>query len=95
MLSNILALLPLLTGALAGYLVHDGNFLPDYVLEATLEEIQIDCKSRLSVVFNGTYPGPTLNLREGQTTWVRVYNRMASKNVTVVCGPAAMSGSAS
>ncbi|KAL2678514.1 Multicopper oxidase aurL2 [[Neocosmospora] mangrovei] len=83
MLSNILALLPFLTGALAGYLVHDGNFVPDYVLEATLEEIQIDCKPRLSVVFNGTYPGPTLNLREGQTTWIRVYNRMAHKNVTV------------
>ncbi|UPL03177.1 hypothetical protein LCI18_014111 [Fusarium solani-melongenae] len=83
MLSNILALLPFLTGALAGYLVHDSSFVPDYVLEATLEEIQIDCTSRLSVIFNGTYPGPTLHLREGQTTWVRVYNRMAHKNVTV------------
>lgn len=88
MLSNILALLPFLTGTLAGYLVHDGSFVPDYVLEATLEQIQIDCTSRLSVIFNGTYPGPTLHLREGQTTWIRVYNRMAHNNVTVVRGPA-------
>lgn len=90
MLSNILALLPYLAGALAGYLVHDSSFVPDYVLEATLEEIQIDCKPRLSVVFNGTYPGPTLHLREGQTAWIRVYNRMAHKNLTVVGGPTAV-----
>ncbi|RSL91621.1 hypothetical protein CDV31_015434 [Fusarium ambrosium] len=83
MLFNILALLPFLARALAGYLVHDSSFVPDYVLEATLDEIQIDCEPRLSVIFNGTYPGPTLHLQEGQTTWIRVYNRMRDKNVTV------------
>ncbi len=30
----------------------------------------------MSVVFNGMVPGPLLKFTEGQTKWVRVYNRI-------------------
>ncbi|KAF4460543.1 L-ascorbate oxidase [Fusarium albosuccineum] len=80
---SILGLLPFLAGVFAEPQVHDDGFVPDYVLEASLDKIQIDCQSRLSVTLNGTYPGPTLYLTEGETTWIRVYNRMPDKNVTV------------
>lgn len=84
MLFHFLALLPLLAQAIAKSKVHDETFVPDYVLDASLEDIKINCKSRPSVLFNGTYPGPALYLKEEQTTWIRVYNRMTDKNVTVV-----------
>jgi L-ascorbate oxidase len=84
LLGILLGLSPLLASVLADCQVHDDNFVPDYVLEATLGKIQIDCQSRLSTTLNGTSPGPTLYLTEGKTTWIRVYNRMPSKNVTVV-----------
>lgn len=84
LLRIILGLFPVLSRVLADYRVHDDSFVPDYVLEATLGKIQIGCQSRLSTTLNGTSPGPTLYLTEGKTTWVRVYNRMPSKNVTVV-----------
>lgn len=81
---NILAVLPLLALAAAKCKVHDQTFTPDYVLEATLEDIKVNCKSRQSVVFNGTFPGPTLHLKEEQTVWIRVYNRVPDQNLTVV-----------
>ncbi|KIW71105.1 L-ascorbate oxidase [Phialophora macrospora] len=56
---------------------------PDYVLVATAQNISINCRSRYSVVFNGTSPGPPLYLRENYTTWVRVYNRIENENLTV------------
>ncbi|KAH7242664.1 Cupredoxin [Fusarium tricinctum] len=80
---NVLALLPFLALASAESQVHDGSFTPDYVLEATLDDIKVNCISRSSVTFNGTSPGPTLYLKEEQTTWIRVYNRVPDNNVTV------------
>ncbi|PNS21175.1 Iron transport multicopper oxidase [Sphaceloma murrayae] len=79
----LLPLLGLLTASLAELVRHDASFVPDIVLEATEQEIDIDCKKRLSVVFNGTSPGPTLRLSEGKTTWIRVYNRIEDQNLTV------------
>lgn len=64
--------------------VHGDCFQPDYVLEATEEDIKIDCTTRRSVVVNGTFPGPEIYLRENQTTWIRVYNRMPDQNFTMV-----------
>ena len=87
MFSHFLALLPLVAGAFAKTYVHDDTFTPDYVLEATLDDIQINCKTRSSVTFNGTFPGPTLYLKEEQTTWIRVYNHIPDNNVTVVSTP--------
>lgn len=63
--------------------VHDSGFKPDYVLEATAQNITLDCRTRHSVVINGTFPGPTLHLTENRTTWVRVYNRLPDQNFTV------------
>lgn len=92
MLASILLLLPFLGGLLAEFYVHDDGFVPDYVLEATLETIQVNCKPRLSVLLNGTYPGPPLYLTEGEATWIRVYNRMTDRNVTVVSIPSSDTG---
>jgi L-ascorbate oxidase len=58
---------------------------PDYVLVATAADITINCQHRYSVIFNGTSPGPPLYMREGSTTWVRVYNNIEDQNLTVVC----------
>lgn len=71
-------------GSLAELTVHDGLFIPDYVLEARAETITIDCERRHSVTINGTAPGPTLMLREEQITWIRVYNRLPDQNLTMV-----------
>jgi hypothetical protein len=64
---------------------HDETWEPEYVLVATAQNITTNCESRYSVVFNGTSPGPAIYMREGKTTWVRVYNQIEDQNVTVVC----------
>jgi L-ascorbate oxidase len=72
-----------ITGTIAHFSKHDGSFQPDYILRATAQNISIDCQSRYSVVLNGTFPGPPLYLREGWTTWIRVYNDIKEENLTV------------
>lgn len=64
--------------------VHDETFQPDYVLEAREVDYDINCGMRRSVAINGTIPGPAIHLREGKTTWIRVYNWMEGKNLTMV-----------
>ncbi|OTA98175.1 putative multicopper oxidase [Hypoxylon sp. CI-4A] len=72
------------TGAVATTAsIHDESWQPEYVLHASSETITMNCEQRESVVFNGTMPGPPLYLKEGQTTWVRVYNDMPDLNFTV------------
>ncbi|KAI0379352.1 putative multicopper oxidase [Hypomontagnella monticulosa] len=72
------------TGAVATTAsIHDESWQPEYVLHATFETITMNCEKRESVVFNGTSPGPALFLKEGRTTWVRVYNDMTDRNFTV------------
>ncbi|KAL7619465.1 hypothetical protein AAE478_010004 [Parahypoxylon ruwenzoriense] len=63
--------------------IHDGSWQPEYVLHASFETITMNCEQRQSAVFNGSTPGPPLYLREGKTTWVRVYNDMTDLNITV------------
>ena len=58
---------------------------PDYVLVATAQDLNINCQTRYSVVLNGTSPGPPLYMKEGQSTWIRVFNHIKDENVTVVC----------
>ncbi|RYP35501.1 hypothetical protein DL767_003755 [Monosporascus sp. MG133] len=60
----------------------DAGYEPEYVLIAAEQDITINCESRRSVVFNGTSPAPPLYMKEGRTTWVRVYNYISDKNVT-------------
>ncbi|KAI1469090.1 putative multicopper oxidase [Daldinia caldariorum] len=72
------------TGAVATTAsIHDESWQPEYVLRATFENITMNCEERESVLFNGTTPGPALYLKEGETTWVRVYNDMSDLNITV------------
>ena len=63
---------------------HDNTFIPDYVLNITQINVPIGCKNRLSIVANGTVPGPPIVMKENQTTWVRVYNGMADQSLTTV-----------
>lgn len=84
MLSKLVAFGTLLLAGVAQATTHDGCFEPDYVLVATEEEIKVDCTTRRSVVINGTFPGPPLELHENQTTWIRVYNRIPEQNFTLV-----------
>ncbi|KAI0475561.1 L-ascorbate oxidase [Xylariaceae sp. FL0804] len=79
----VLRLLLLQTSLAADITVHGGDWTPNYVLVVTTEDININCEKRTSVVFNGTAPGPPLYLKEGKTTWVRVYNHMENDNLTV------------
>lgn len=62
---------------------HDESFTPDIVLRVGLTTILQSCEPRLSVVVNGTYPGPPIYLETDVTTWVRVYND-ADVNTTMV-----------
>jgi hypothetical protein len=63
---------------------HDSSFIPDHVLRLTYEEISIGCQTRSSTVVNGTLPGPTIHLKPGRTSWIRVYNDMSDYNATIV-----------
>ncbi|KAF4556606.1 Multicopper oxidase-like protein 9 [Elsinoe fawcettii] len=79
----LLPFLALLGVTSAKLVRHDAAFVPDVVLEATEKNLDTACSQRLSVVFNGTSPGPTVRLSEGKTTWIRVYNRLENQNLTV------------
>lgn len=85
--SWLLALLALLTSVVSGFRLvkHDESFIPDIVLRISLDTIQLDCQSRLSVLVNGTYPGPPIYLEPDVTTWIRVYNDVSDDNATIVC----------
>jgi hypothetical protein len=64
--------------------IHDGSFTPDFYLSVTYENQTVACEHRMSVLVNGTSPGPTLRLPPGKTSWVRVCNNMDKYNTTMV-----------
>ncbi|KAK8245174.1 Cupredoxin [Phyllosticta capitalensis] len=63
--------------------VHDDSFVPDAVLRITEEDYSIGCITRHSVVANGSVPGPAIRLQSGSVVWIRVYNDMLDKNLTM------------
>jgi hypothetical protein len=63
---------------------HDSTFIPDFYLSVTYEDHKVACQHRMSVLVNGTSPGPALRLPAGKTSWVRVCNNMTSYNTTIV-----------
>ncbi|KAI1350407.1 L-ascorbate oxidase [Xylaria sp. FL0043] len=67
----------------ASLAVHDDLWQPEYAIYATWEDITVNCEHRRSVVLNGTFPAPTLYLKEGQTTWIRAYNNLPDVNLTI------------
>ncbi|KAK4697389.1 hypothetical protein P7C71_g688, partial [Lecanoromycetidae sp. Uapishka_2] len=62
---------------------HDIDFVPEFILRATAQNISQACITRVSVLLNGTSPGPELRLRPGITSWIRVYNDIINQNLTV------------
>ncbi|KAI9827283.1 MAG: hypothetical protein M1832_005421 [Thelocarpon impressellum] len=62
---------------------HDETFTPDRILRVSETTLSLSCLTQASVVVNGTSPGPELRIPAGKTTWVRVYNDMENRNVTM------------
>lgn len=65
--------------------IHGSSFVPDYYLSVTYENHTVACQHRMSVLVNGTSPGPALRLSSGNTSWVRVCNHMINYNTTMAC----------
>ncbi len=64
---------------------HDETFVPVAVFRVTAENKTQSCLGPKEVVLvNGTSPGPELRIREGKVYWIRVYNDMVDKNLTMV-----------
>lgn len=72
------------TGVTQHLYSHDENFHPDFYLSITFENLNIACEHRMSVLINGTSPGPELRLPPGKTSWIRVCNDMDDHNTTMV-----------
>ena len=64
---------------------HDSSFSPDYVLRVAEQPFTQSCITKDKVILvNGTSPGPELRLVEGNIYWIRVFNDMDDKNLTMV-----------
>lgn len=63
---------------------HNEKFVPGYILRATAQIVSQACITRLSVLLNGTSPGPELRLSPEKTSWIRVYNDIPDQNLAVV-----------
>ncbi|TQN67917.1 Multicopper oxidase aurL2 [Colletotrichum shisoi] len=70
-------------GHYGGRKAHGHSFVPDHVLRLTYENVSIACQTRPSALINGTLLGPTLRLKPGQRSWIRVYNDMKDHNATI------------
>ena len=82
------ALLPLLSAFMAtasNLIVHDESFVPDAILRVTSGVRKQSCVPEKEILLvNGTSPGPELRFTEGRTVWIRVYNDVHGKNLTIV-----------
>jgi L-ascorbate oxidase len=67
---------------------HNETFTPDAVLRVTASNVSQSCyPSKSTALINGTSPGPELRIKEGITYWIRVFNDMTDKNLTMVDFP--------
>ncbi|TVY45554.1 Multicopper oxidase [Lachnellula subtilissima] len=65
-------------------ITHNETFVPDAVLRVSTSNVSQSCyPSKSTVLVNGTSPGPELRIKEGITYWIRVYNDMTDKNLTM------------
>ncbi|KAK2041127.1 L-ascorbate oxidase [Colletotrichum somersetense] len=80
-------------GHYGGIHTHDDGFVPDHVLRVTYEDVKIACQTRPSVLVNGSVVGPTLRLKPGRRSWIRVYNDMEEYNTTMHWHGLSMRGS--
>lgn len=77
--------LSLLKVACASTVIHDEYFVPDGVLRISLGERKQSCVPVKEILLiNGTSPGPELRFKEGNMVWIRVYNDMDDRNLTMV-----------
>ncbi|KAL2162323.1 hypothetical protein VTH06DRAFT_7236 [Thermothelomyces fergusii] len=67
----------------AGTHVHDEHFIPDHVLRVSTAQVPSACEIREDIVVNGTSPGPAIHLLPGAKTWIRVYNDMSDRNLSM------------
>lgn len=81
---SLALLLSLVTVIVGSVVHHDDSFQPDHILRVTAQNYTEACNTRYSVLINGTSPGPELRLKEGQVSWIRVYNDMKDDNTTIV-----------
>ena len=71
--------------AFAAPTLHDSSFTPDFVLRITEQPFTQSCITKKDVILvNGTSPGPEIRLTEGGIYWIRVFNDMDNKNLTMV-----------
>lgn len=69
-------------------MLHDSSFSPDYVLRVTEKPFTQSCITKTNVILiNSTSPGPGLRLVEGNVYWIRIFNDMDNKNLTMVLDP--------
>ncbi|KAI9893126.1 MAG: hypothetical protein M1814_000674 [Vezdaea aestivalis] len=59
------------------------SFKPDIVLQVNVRNVSQACLNRYTAVVNGSTPGPQIELTEGLTTWIRVYNDIPTENTTM------------
>ena len=76
----------------AGNVIHDDQFTPDHVLRVSIAQVPSACETREDVVVNGTSPGPSIRLLAGARSWIRVYNDMPDRNLSMVSRPPASLG---
>lgn len=83
---SILFVLVLIQEVVAtGLHIHNETFAPDAILRVTAQNISQSClPAKMTVLVNGTAPGPELRLSVGKTYWIRVYNDMVEQNLTMV-----------
>ncbi|KAL4917426.1 Cupredoxin [Aspergillus aurantiobrunneus] len=81
--SSLVLLLGLATATRASLVRHDPSFQPAHTLRVTADTYSEACSERYSVLVNGSSPGPELRLREGEVSWIRVYNDMTDANTTM------------
>jgi L-ascorbate oxidase len=64
--------------------VHGSTFTSNITLRVSLQTIEFNCRTRLSLLVNGTFPVPIINLVAEGTAWTRLYND-ENLNLTMVC----------
>ena len=81
---SFLLLFHLLTPIYVTATIHDDSFMPDAILRVTTQNISLGGIEKLTTLINGSVPGPELRVPENETAWIRVFNDMEDRNLTMV-----------
>lgn len=80
----LLPLFPLVLLQIVTATIHDDSFAPDAVLRVTAQNVSVGGIHKLTTLANESIPGPELRVPENETAWIRVFNDMNDKNLTMV-----------